>query len=242
VKNSNYHFKPNLWLLFIAVLALALFIRLGYWQLSRAEEKEAQFLQLQTYAKQPAITIPPTLVDLEGIKFRRAEVRGYLVAELTVLLDNKVYNGVAGYHVLTPLRIENSNMHVLVNRGWIAAGANRMELPKVNTPAGHISIIGTVISPDIKTIALSTDQVSGKVWQNFELARYQEMVDIVLQPIMLLQDENVDWVADGLIRKWERPDSGSAKNFGYAVQWFSLAVVTFFIYILLNVKRKDPQG
>lgn len=231
-----------MWLSFIAILALALFIRLGYWQLSRAEEKEARFLQLEAYAKQPAITIPTTLVDLESIKYRRAEVHGYLVPELTVLLDNKVYNGVAGYHVLTPLRIENSDMHVLVNRGWIAAEASRMNLPEISTPVEYVDIAGTVVTPNVKTIALSENQVNGKVWQNFDLARYQGMANIVLQPIMLLQDENPDWVTDGLVRKWERPDSGSSRNLGYAVQWFSLAVATFFIYIVLNVKRKNPQG
>lgn len=242
MKNSNYQFRPNLWLSFIAILALALFIRLGYWQLSRAEEKEARFLQLEAYAKQPAIAIPTALVDLESIKYRRAEVHGYLVPELTILLDNKVYNGVAGYHVLTPLRIENSDMHVLVNRGWIAAEASRLNLPEISTPVEYIDIVGTVVTPNVKAIALSENQVSGKVWQNFDLERYQGMTNIVLQPIMLLQDENPDWVTDGLVRKWERPDSGSSRNLGYAVQWFSLAVATFFIYIVLNVKRKNPQG
>lgn len=238
----NYQFKPNLWLLFIAILAFALFMRLGYWQLSRAEEKETRFSKLEAFAKQPAITIPSVLIDFESIQYRRAEVRGYFVPELTALLDNKVYNGVAGYHVLTPLRIENSDMHVLVNRGWIAANANRVDFPEINTSVENIDIVGTVVSPNIKAIALSQDQVSGKVWQNFELARYQEITGIVLQPALLLQEENHDWVMDHLIRKWERPDSGAAKNLGYALQWFSLAAATLFIYIVLNVKRKDPQG
>lgn len=238
----DYQFKPNLWLSLITILGLALFIRLGYWQLSRAEEKESQFLKLEEYARQPAITIPTSLVNSESLKFRRAEMRGHFLPELTILLDNKVYKGVAGYHVLTPFRIENSDMHVLVNRGWIAAGANRTDVPEIKTTKEFIGIAGTVVSPDIKTITLSENQISGKVWQNLDLARYQQMTNITLQPILLLQEESPEGVNDGLIREWKRHDSDSAKNYGYAMQWFSLAAITFLIYIVLNVKRKDPQG
>ncbi|MDT8363883.1 MAG: SURF1 family protein [Nitrosomonas sp.] len=224
------------------MLAIALFIRLGYWQLSRAEEKEIRFSQLETYARQPAIAMPTTLVDLKSLRYRRAEVRGYFVPQLIALLDNKVHNGTVGYHVLMPLRIENSDMHVLVNRGWIPAGANRMHLPEISTSDEYVRIVGTVVSPDVKTIALSENQVSGKVWQSFEFSHYQEMTDIELQPLMLLQHEDTNLMADGLIRKWERPDSGSSRNIGYAVQWFSLAAVTLLIYIVLNVKRKNSEG
>lgn len=243
MKSLNYQFKPSLWLSFFAVLAFALFIKLGYWQLSRADEKEARFLQLTTYAKQPAIAVSSTTLDLADLQYRRVEVSGHFVPELTALLDNKVSNGVAGYHVLTPLRIGNSDMHVLINRGWASANANRMNLPEIITPVEYINIIGTVASPNIKAIALSKNQVSGKVWQNFDLAHYQEITNIDLQPFMILQqDDPNSLIEDGLIRKWERPDSGSARNTGYALQWFSLAAVTFIIYIVLNVKRKEAQG
>jgi surfeit locus 1 family protein len=47
-----------------------------------------------------------------------------------VLLDYKIHRGRLGYYVVTPLRIEGSAMHVLVNRGWVAAGARREDCRK----------------------------------------------------------------------------------------------------------------
>jgi surfeit locus 1 family protein len=50
-----------------------------------------------------------------------------------------------------------------------------------------------------------------------------------------------DVIEDGLIRAWEKPESGASKNIGYAVQWFSLAITTFIIFIVLNVKRTNSE-
>ena len=43
---------------------------------------------------------------------------------------------------------------------------------------------------------------------------------------------------DGLVRQWPRPDSGSAKNLGYAVQWFAMALAVLIIYLVLSGKRE----
>lgn len=55
---------------------------------------------------------------------------------------------------------------------------------------------------------------------------------------MLQQDQ----LEDGLVRQWDRPDSGSAKNMGYAIQWFSLAATAIIIFLVLNVKRKRSES
>ena len=68
--------------------------------------------------------------------------RSPFVPQFTILLDNKVYRGRPGYFVVTPLRLSGSSVHVLVNRGWIAAGARRADLPSVPTPAEEIEIEG----------------------------------------------------------------------------------------------------
>ena len=85
---------------------------------------------------------------------------------------------------------------------------------------------------------LSDNFVEGKVWDNFNLQRYQEATDLEMQPIMVLQK---DTRKDGLIRDWSRPDSGASKNIGYAIQWFSLAATAIIIFLVLNVKRKDSK-
>lgn len=234
----GYRFEPKLWTIVITIISVIIFVELGKWQLSRAEEKNAQHEQLEQYAKQSAITLPGALVKLKDFQYREVEVSGEYLPEYTIYLDNKIYQGRAGYHVITPLKISNSELHVVVNRGWIPTGSDRSVLPPVMEIRGELKIEGVAASPKIKTLELSDKIVEGRVWDNFNLQRYQEVTGLTMQPLMLLQKSDEK---DGLIRDWSKPDSGASKNIGYAVQWFSLAATAVIIFIVLNVKRKNKK-
>lgn len=234
----DYRFEPKLWTVAITIISVVIFIELGKWQLSRAEEKNVQYEQLEQYAKQPAVTLPDTLVKLKDFQYREVEVIGEYQPEYTIYLDNKTYQGRAGYHVVTPLKISNSALHVVINRGWIATGNDRAVLPHVAEIRGELKVTGIAASPEIKTLSLSDEVIESQVWGNFNLQRYQEVTGLTMQPLMLLLRNEEK---DGLIRDWGKTDSGASKNIGYAVQWFSLAVTAVIIFIVLNVKRRTKK-
>lgn len=234
----GYRFEPRLWAIVSTIISVIIFIELGKWQLSRAEEKKAQYEQLEQYAKQPAVTLPGILVKLKDFQYREVEVSGEYLPEYTIYLDNKIYQGRAGYHVITPLKISNSALHVVINRGWVAIGNDRSALPPVVEVKGELKLVGIAASPETKTLDLSDKVVEGQIWDNFNLQRYQEVTGLAMQPLMLLQKSEEK---DGLIRDWSKPDSGASKNIGYAVQWFSLAATAVIIFIVLNVKRRNKK-
>jgi len=235
----GYRFEPKLWAIIVTTVFVIVFIELGKWQLSRADEKNARHEQLEQYANQPAVTLPGTLVKLKDFEYREVEIRGEYLPEHTIYLDNKTYQGRAGYHIITPLKVSNSTLHVVINRGWIATGLDRSILPQVPEIKGDVRVTGTVVSPELRTLELSDKVTMGEVWDNFNLQRYQEVTGLEMQPLMVLQKDKVE---DGLIRDWDRPDSGAAKNLGYAVQWFSLAATAIIIFLVMNVKRKNSKS
>ena len=210
-------------------------VQLGNWQLSRAQEKESRQERLDLLSQEPAVVLPPTEVKLEDFQYRQVEARGEYVPGHTIYLDNKIYRGVAGYHVITPLKIGTSSMHVLVNRGWAPADRDRSKLPEAAPPPGQVSVSGIATTATQKTLELSQDLVSGRVWENLNIDRYRSATGLSLQPVMILQKDDVQ---DGLVRQWPRPDSGSAKNLGYAVQWFAMALAVLIIYLVLSGKRE----
>ena len=234
----GYRFEPKLWAVLVTVVFVIIFIELGKWQLSRADEKNARHELLEQYAKQPAVTLPVTLVKLEDFQYREVEVQGEYLTEYTIFLDNKTHQGRAGYHVITPLRVLNSALLVVINRGWIATGNDRSVLPYVNDINGFVKVNGLVVAPELRTLKLSEMVTKGRVWDNFNLQRYQEETGQEMQPLMILQKNQAE---DGLIRDWTRPDSGADKNLGYAVQWFLLAATAVIIFLVLNVKRKNSK-
>ena len=230
---------PRLWSTAAAASVMVVMLLLGDWQLSRAQEKEARQEQLERLSQQPAVTMPTASVRLEDFKFRQVEARGTYVPAHTIYIDNKIYKGIAGYHIITPLQLGTSSMHVLVNRGWVAAGGDRSKLPQVPTPTNQVIVTGVAISPTQRTLELSTETVFGQVWENLHLERYREATGLELQPVVILQQDELE---DGLVRQWDRPDSGAARNLGYAFQWFAMALTIMIIYLVLSVKRERPQN
>lgn len=236
---SGWRFTPRLWSTVTAAVVIVIMLQLGNWQLSRAREKESRQEQLDLRSQQPAVALPAVPVKFEDMQYRHIEASGVYVPEHTIYLDNKIYQGVAGYHIITPLRISGSSMHVLVNRGWAAADRDRSKLPQVSTPDGPVVVSGVATSATQKTLELSDELVSGQVWENLNLERYRTATGLTLQPVMILQQDDIK---DGLMRQWTRPDSGASRNLGYAFQWFAMAFAVSIIYLVLSVKRERSES
>src|SRR5690349_17760108 len=135
IRIAGRTFRPG-WMPTLAAAAfIALTIALGNWQTRRADEKIQIGRKIDEAARAPVLTVPSTRVEAAGLERRRVAARGSFVARDTLFLDNKLHRGAAGYQVLTPLRLEGGVVHVLVDRGWIAAG-DRSKLPAVATPEG----------------------------------------------------------------------------------------------------------
>jgi len=220
-----------------AIAGIALAAAAGSWQLDRAHEKERLQQVYDRGAAEAAVVLSDAPAEAQTLLFRRIEATGKFVPRSAVLLDNKVLAGVAGYHVIVPLRIADSPKHVLVNRGWVAAGADRSRLPDVRTPIGSVTVIGIAVLPG-RFLELSGAETTGPVWQNLTIERYRRVMQLDIQPLVIEQHHDL---GDGLARSWGRPDFGVAKHYGYAAQWFSLCALIVFLYIFFHVRRSRSE-
>ena len=217
---------------------------LGNWQLRRAGEKQALQERFDNRESGATLLLPSRLFEVKDVEYARVAVRGEFLPHYTILLDNRVRNGVVGYDVLTPVSVEGGGLSVLVNRGWIAAGPRRDVLPKFPTPAGLQSLEGIALAPSGRYFELGADHAAGgkaaaavePVWQNLNFERYAETTRLALQPFLVRQTSASD---DGLARTWERPDRGVDIHRGYAFQWYSLAALILVLYVVLNLRSTE---
>lgn len=219
------------------MLGIALTASAGKWQLNRASEKERLQAAYDRGAAEPPIRLSDRVVSVEDVRLRRVEAHGEFVPQAMVLLDNRIHAGVAGYHVLMPLRISGSSMHVLVNRGWVAAGPDRNRLPEIRTPSSAITITGVAVVPGRYLELAKTDE-SGVVWQNLTIERFARHKGLAVQPVVIEQADGPD---DALVRAWPRPDFGIATHYGYAVQWFSFCGLIVFLYGYFHVRNSRSE-
>jgi surfeit locus 1 family protein len=155
-----------------------------------------------------------------------------------VLIDNRISRGVVGYYVVMPLRIDDSQRFVLVNRGWVAGTNTRAQLPQIATPAGPVRVSGLAVEPSKRYLELSTQVAEGNVWQNLTLERYRAAVPIAIQPVIIQQENDL---GDGLTREWAEPDLGIQKHYGYAFQWFAMSAAILIYYLVTHVRKRTSQ-
>ena len=234
------HWRPSLLPLLAVLILLPTMIALGIWQLDRAEQKRALQAEYDVRAGDAPVSITARLQPVEELRFYRVEAKGHYDTEHQFLLDNRVHKGRVGYYVMTPLRIQGSDVRVLVNRGWIPLGPSRARLPETPTPAGLQTVHGLATVPLKGGFRLgeAVAQEAGwqPVWQYLDLHRYRDAVPFPIQPVVVLLDPHGE--AGGFVREWRRLDTGIAVHQGYAFQWFSLAVALLAIYLFVNVRGR----
>ena len=231
---GRWRFEPTLWPSLVAGLFILLTLSLGEWQAGRAREKQALQARIDALASGPVIVLPGRTIEASEFAQRPVEVRGEFLADKTIFIDNRVYRMQPGYHVVTPLRISGSELHVVINRGWVAAAPRREVLPQVATPAGEQILRGIATIPLGRVYELGPDIAAGPVKQNLALDRLGAQWGIELQPVAILQTGND---LNGLTRDWPRQDAGVNTHLAYALQWNVMAAVGLILWISLNLRK-----
>jgi surfeit locus 1 family protein len=225
-----------------ALLMLALLVSAGLWQLRRAEDKRAMAVEQSYRAEKRALVLTPGLAgsaDLEKLRYRHTSATGHYRDHEQYLLDNRTHNGVAGYHVLTPLRLQDSDVYVLVNRGWVPVGPDRRQLPRVAVSEQPMTVQGLIVAPPAAGLDLGASGYDNPGWprvvQRVELKRIQEQLDRPLLPFVVRLSADSE---HGYVRAWQmRTGLTPERHVGYAVQWFALAAALAGLCLWVAVKR-----
>ncbi len=221
------------WLVTItAPIAVATMIGLGIWQLERLAERRATNAAVLVRQDLPAIDLNQESVAALGeVEYRSATVRGTYDPSGEVYWRNQEDSGRPGMHVVTPLRLEGGQGAVLVDRGWLPlAGPSDVDAAAFPPPAGVVDLSGWIRVPPTRTSALSPfDPVPGpgepplKAWFWMDPSLIQGQLGYELLPIVLMADHVGS--AEGPLSP-ERPALDEGPHLGYAIQWFSFALIT----------------
>ncbi|NRR34023.1 SURF1 family protein [Oxalobacteraceae bacterium] len=243
------------WIPFIAMLAVvALGIALGNWQRHRAAEKVALEQKLTDGNAAAPVLLDGSVLSpaaAEALEFRRLRLRGSFVADWALYLDNRPYQGRAGFYLLMPFKISGSTTHVLVARGWLPRNmAARATLPAYLTPAGEVEIEGYARRGAGHVMQLGTAPAlqAGAIVQNATPAELAAASGLSLQPLVLEQSAPAKAAGAGagddtaMVRDWPAPALGVDKHRGYAFQWYALALMAFLFFVVTGFKGNKKSG
>jgi surfeit locus 1 family protein len=219
-----------------ALIGIAITLSLGCWQLDRAAQKEALASAIQLQGEKSPLDTRALLApaDLQTLVHQPARLRGTWLPEFTVFLDNRQMGARVGFFVLTPLRLEGSDQVLIVQRGWVPRNfEERAHVPPVDTPSGVVPVSGRIALPPSKLYEPGTPGHTA-IRQNLDLVSFrQEIAQPLLTSVTLLQ---TGVASEGLSRDWPVVNLGVDKHYGYAAQWFALALLVAVLYAWFQIR------
>ena len=237
---GSVDFSPRRWPTLVTLVMFGFLLSLGFWQLDRAEQKRAIIKHYRDDKGGAVIRLDADMKSASGLEYQRASSIGRYESDHQLLLDNRTHEGQAGYQVLTPFILRNSEVAVLVNRGWLPLGNNRDQLPDVDVDETQRTVVGRIKIPSAEVFMLGEEEPR-QGWpyriQRIQLQALSEELRRTLLPFVLLLDNEEP---DGYLRDWQPlVGFGPERNVGYAVQWFGLAAALLVIYLTVNSRRVD---
>ena len=215
--------KPGWRMTMFVVFFLPLTVSLGFWQLSRAAEKEAmEFAYLESLTKLP-VAPGEQLQD-----FQRVRLTGRLTIE-RFMIENQVRDGQVGYWVVQLFYDEKTDRNYLVNRGFFPiTGEGDDKRVKIPRPREEISLVG-VVWPNTGLVPLLRDEPVGDPWpktrQRMDIEAFAREANAEPYEIRLEESEWAPLPAP--FSQVMSPDT----HYGYAATWFGLAVALVILYI-----------
>lgn len=234
---ANRNFAPTLLAVAITIAAVLLFVRLAFWQLGRAAEKDA--MQAQYAAGQRSV-IELTAANVSTLaQYQRVSARGHYDSAHQILLDSMPSAmGQPGYRIVTPFELEQGGW-LLVDRGWHRPGATRADLPDVAVGESARAVVGQLSVLPRPGVRLAAAPGGSDKWprvMNYpEQATVEQALDRKVLPGLVLLDQDQP---DGYERVWRaRIDMGSERHLSYALQWFGFALAAIALFVVLGFRR-----
>lgn len=230
----------------LALLAIASFARLGFWQTQRAVEKQAMLdavaQVLEARKPQPLALAAADAQRRNGYDWAagsgRFDERGPL------WLDNQQRNGRTGVHAYRVFQPEGApSRPVLVDLGWLPLPASRA-MPAIALPRGRIEVRGLLVPPPSAGLELGSGiapQGEGWVLTRIDtdaLSRTLELTPALAPRVLRLDpavplgyERDLQLLANTLPPERHR---------GYSLQWFALAIAVLITALILTFRKARP--
>ena len=215
------------------VFFFPILIYLGSWQVMRGLEKKDIVSQHYENKSLPVISEQEmTTLNSENLIYRSVSLEGEYRPE-SYILDNRLYRQEAGYEIFTAFETSEKNLF-LINRGWVS----KEDYEKGTEEAeGKVTIQG-VLSP-FKRFGLNlVDQIYLDGWPklvqqvDYETTK-NDIGNSINESVIQLSAAS----AGAFEPIWKPVDLKPSRHFGYALQWFGLALVLICSYFYYGYKK-----
>jgi len=235
--------RPSWFALLLTAASALLFIRLGVWQLHRADEKEAILRRYATAETAPPRDFAAVAANPPVDAFARVDVQGEYVPDRLYLLDNPKHDQRGGVEVYAPFRPLHGDRLLLVDLGFLPGNGTDQPPQLPPLPSGGQTLHGLYVpAPGVgfemggnalaqqsrwpkTTIYLDVNQVAA----DLRATLYPQVLSLDAEPSSIyVREHTIDFSA-----------MPPARHRAYAFQWFTFAVAVVVILLVLHRRRPN---
>ena len=214
----------------LMLVAFAVLIGLGVWQLQRLHWKEGLIAEIETRTKSKPISLDQAIaIAREGHhpSYYRVKVEGRFDHTKELYLY-AVSEGRAGWHVITPLKTEDGEV-VLIDRGFVPDELRNPASRAAGELDGVLAVTGIVRVPEAQGSFTPDNEVGANrwFWRDLQAMSRATGAGEVAPFFLEAEKSNVPggWPEGGQTRL-ELPNN----HLQYAITWFLLAACLLVVY------------
>ena len=233
--------RPSWFALLLTAVCALLFIRLGVWQLHRADEKEAilrRYAAAETAAPRDFAAVasnPPTDA------FARITVQGEYVVDRLYLLDNPKHDQRGGVEVYAPFRPRHGDQLLLVDLGFLPGNGTDTAPQLPPLPTGVQELHGLYVPAPGVGFEMGGNALARQTrWPKTTIYLSVPQIASDLGAALYPQVLSLDADASSIYVREHTIDFSSmppARHRAYAFQWFTFAVAVVVILLVLHRRR-----
>lgn len=227
--------RPRWLLLHLTVLAaVILFVLLGLWQLRRLDERRSANARSEAQLALDPVAFE-ALPGAPGgeIAGRRVLIEGRYDPERELLLRARSYRGEPGWHLLTPLLLDDERA-LLIDRGWLPQPLDETPVPQAAPPTGRVALEGRLFAerdpPSGPLVPRDPPEGDLEVAYYIDTDRLAGQFPYRLEPYYLELERQTPAQAGELPVPPEAPELSEGSHLAYAVQWFAFALIALIGY------------
>ena len=230
MKLTKSRLAATIFYVFFAII----FVILGFWQISRGDEKAEIIEAFELQQTRQAIEF-----SANSKQWERVYINGKIDKQRVIYLDNIIYKGMLGFKVLAPIYIEQNKI-MLVDFGWIKQPESRDEVSLVSISEDqNIYVSGVLETPEMGLI-LSEDIFTNnwpKISQSKSITALESLFEEEILPFILLSDYRKE--TDFVYLKPVVANMLPVKHYGYAGQWFAMFIALSIMYLYFLRKSSN---
>ena len=241
----RFRFRPGPLATATALLGFVVLVGLGAWQLQRMDWKAELIALREARLAAPPVALPDDPADgamaqdeIAALEFRRVTVSGVFLHDREMFFF-ATRQGSAGFHVITPLRRTGGGV-VLIDRGWVPAGARPTWLRADGQLDGTVTVEGLIRSSPRRGRFTPDNDPAKNTWFWFDFAAMAAHAGVTAPAFVVEAGPAAN--PGGLPIGRELRVTLRNPHLTYAIIWYCLALALAVIFGLSRRAPVEPDG